>query len=109
MPIPGMLHTGMTALTIGGYPPNFFNGQLDEFRIWSVARTAAQIASTMDKALSGDEANLVGYWKFDETSGTTATDSVTASGHTAHSGMLMANSAANNPTFVVSTAPLTCP
>ena len=32
----------MTALTIGGYPPAFFNGQIDEFRIWSVARTATR-------------------------------------------------------------------
>jgi len=104
-----MLHTGMTALTIGGYPPAFFNGEIDEFRIWSVARTASQIASTMSTTLAGDEPNLTGYWKFDETSGTTAADSVTSAGHTAHPGMLMANSTANNPTFVVSTAPINCP
>jgi hypothetical protein len=104
-----MLHTGMAALTIGGYPPAFFNGQIDEFRIWSVARTASEIASTMNKTLTGNEANLTGYWKFDETSGTTVADSVTSAGHTAHPGTLMANSAANNPTFVVSGAPLMCP
>ena len=103
-----MLQTGMTALTIGGYPPAYFNGQIDEFRVWSVARSAAEISSTMNKPLNGDEANLTGYWKFDETSGTTVADSVTAAGHTAHPGTLMANSAANNPTFVVSTAPLMC-
>ena len=99
----------MTALTIGGYPPAFFNGQIDEFRIWSVARTAAQITSTMGTTLAGNEANLVGYWKFDETSGTTAADSVTSAGHTAHAGTLMANSTANLPTCVVSTAPISCP
>jgi len=103
-----MLHTGMTALTIGGYPPAYFNGQIDEFRVWSVARTAAEIASTMNKSLSGSEANLTGYWKFDETSGTTAVDSVTTAGHTAHPGTLMANSAGNTPTFVLSTAPVMC-
>ena len=27
VPITAMLRTGMTALTIGGYPPAFFNGQ----------------------------------------------------------------------------------
>jgi hypothetical protein len=104
-----MLHTGMTALTIGGYPPAFFNGQIDELRIWSVARTATQIAATMHKTLAGDEASLTGYWKFDETSGTTAADAVTTAGHTAHAGTLAANSTANNPTFVVSTAPISCP
>ena len=62
-----------------------------------------------NKALVGNEAGLVGYWKFDETSGTNAADSVTAAGHTAHAGTLMANNTANMPTFVVSTAPITCP
>jgi hypothetical protein len=109
VPITTMLHTGTTALTIGGYPPAFFNGQIDEFRIWTVARTAAQISSTMGKTLAGDEPNLVGYWKFDETSGTTAVDSVTTAGHTAHAGTLMANSTGNLPTFVPSTAPISCP
>jgi uncharacterized protein affecting Mg2+/Co2+ transport len=104
-----MLHTGATALTIGGYPPNFFNGQIDEFRIWGVARTASEITSTMGKTLVGNEPNLVGYYKFDETSGTTAADSVTAAGHTAHAGTLMANNTGNLPTFVVSTAPISCP
>ena len=66
-----MLRTGMTALTIGGYPPAFFNGQIDQFRIWNVAHTATQIAATMGKTLAGNEAGLVGYWKFDETSGPT--------------------------------------
>jgi hypothetical protein len=103
------LMTGMTALTIGGYPPNFFNGQIDEFRIWNVARTAAQITSTMNKALVGNEANLTGYWKFDETTGTNAADSVTSAGHTPHPGTLMANTTANVPTWVVSTAPISCP
>jgi hypothetical protein len=109
VPITTMLHTGTTALTIGGYPPNFFNGQIDEFRVWNVARTAAQIASTMNSALTGNEANLTGYWKFDETSGTNAADSVTSAGHTAHPGTLMANNTGNLPTFVVSTAPINCP
>jgi len=109
VPITTMLHTGTTALTIGGYPPAFFNGQIDEFRVWNVARTATQITSTMHTTLTGNEANLTGYWKFDETSGTTAADSVTTAGHTAHPGTLMANNTGNLPTFVVSTAPINCP
>jgi hypothetical protein len=108
--IPAMLHTGTSApLTIGGYPPAYFNGYIDEFRIWNVAHTAAEITATMNKTLVGNEPGLVAYYKFDETSGTTAADSVTTSGHTAHPGTLMANTTANNPTFVVSTAPLSCP
>jgi len=103
------LMTGATALTIGGYPPAYFNGQIDEFRVWNVARSASDIMSTMSHPLTGNEAGLTGYWKFDETSGTSAADSVTTAGHTAHPGMLTASSPANDPTWVVSTAPLTCP
>ena len=63
----------------------------------------------MKHTLVGNEPGLTGYWKFDETSGTTAADSVTTAGHTAHAGTLSASSAANNPTWVVSMAPLSCP
>jgi hypothetical protein len=63
----------------------------------------------MGHTLVGNEAGLTGYWKLDETSGTTAADSVTSAGHTAHPGTLMADTAAHNPTWVVSTAPITCP
>ena len=103
------LMTGMTALTIGGYPPAFFNGRIDEFRVWNVARSAAEIASTMGHTLVGNEPGLTGYWKFDDATGTTAADSVTSAGHTAHPGTLMANTTANLPTWVASTAPIACP
>ncbi len=103
------LMTGMSDLVIGGYPPAYFNGQIDEFRIWNVARSAAEITSTMNHTLVGNEPGLTGYWKFDETSGTTATDSVTSAGHTAPPGMLSADKASDDPTFVVSTAPISCP
>jgi len=107
--ISSMLHTGMTALVIGGYPPAYFNGYIDEFRVWNVARSASEIMSTMSHPLVGNEAGLTAYWKFDEGTGTTVADSVTTAGHTAHPGTLAASSTANNPTWVVSTAPLTCP
>ena len=103
------LNTGRTILTIGGYPPAYFNGYIDEFRIWNSARSATDIASTMHKTLAGNEAGLLGYWKFDETAGTTAADSATTAGHTAHPGTLRSNVPANVPTFVVSDAPINCP
>ncbi len=104
------LMTGLSVLTIGGYPGEgaYFNGYVDEFRIWNVARTATEIMSTMNHTLVGNEAGLTGYWKFDEGMGTTAADAVTTAGHTGHPGTLMATSAANNPTWVAG-APLTCP
>jgi Concanavalin A-like lectin/glucanases superfamily len=101
------LMTGRTPLTIGGYDPNYFNGYIDELRIWNITRSDTDIASTMNRSLAGDETGLTGYWKFDEAPGaTTAADSVTSAGHTAHNGTLMANMPANLPTFLTpATAP----
>jgi hypothetical protein len=108
------LATTASPFTMGCNPPYFgcFNGLVDELRIWSVARTDAEIMGAYDKALAGNEAGLVGYWKFDEAAGaTTAVDSVTTAGHVAHPGTLMATSAAAMPTFVTPDppAPITCP
>ena len=107
--VPAMLHTGTTALTIAGYDPAYFNGYIDEFRIWNVAHTATEIQATMMKTLVGNETGLVAYYKFDEGTGTTVADSVTTTGHSTHPGTLMANTTANLPTWVVSAAPLSCP
>jgi len=41
-------------------------GDLDDFRIWNVARTQEEIAANMSKRLSGTEPNLVAYWTFDD-------------------------------------------
>ncbi|MCY2953538.1 MAG: hypothetical protein NTU53_16405 [Planctomycetota bacterium] len=40
------------------------HGQLDEVRMWNVARTADQIRTTMNTTLVGDEPGLVGCWNF---------------------------------------------
>ena len=105
----GMLATARTALTIGGNPRGaYFNGNIDEFRVWNVARSQADIMATMGTTLVGNEPGLVAYWKFDDGSGTTAVDSVTTSGHVAHDGTLMATTEAMNPTWIASTAPIFC-
>jgi hypothetical protein len=52
-----------------------YDGAMDEFRIWNVARTQAQIQANMNNGLAGNEAGLVGYWKFDEGTGLIAVDS----------------------------------
>jgi hypothetical protein len=105
-----MLATATTPLTIGGNPRGaYFNGYLDEVRLWNVARSQAEIVGTMKKPLTGNEPGLVGYWKFDETSGTVAADSTTRPGHTRANGTLMAASAGQLPAWIPSTAPLGCP
>ncbi len=40
----------------------YFRGMLDDVRLWSTARSQEQIAEYRDKALSGNEPGLVGYW-----------------------------------------------
>lgn len=45
---------------------NFFNGAVDEVRIWNVARSAADILSTMNCALNGTEAGLIAYYNFNQ-------------------------------------------
>ncbi len=44
----------------------FFNGQIDEVRVWTEARNVVQIRANMCKKLTGAETNLEGYWRFDE-------------------------------------------
>ena len=46
----------------------WFNGLIDEVRIWNVARTQEQIRETMNQPLENPELlpNLVGYWNFDD-------------------------------------------
>jgi surface protein len=66
-----------TANVVLGYFPGFtqyFNGQMDEVRIWSYARTAAEISGNMNRSLTGNESNLVAYYKMNEGTGTTIAD-----------------------------------
>jgi hypothetical protein len=62
------------APTSGGY----FNGKLDDVRIWNVARTALQLGASYKVELTGAQAGLVGNWKFDEAAGAVAADSAGA-------------------------------
>jgi hypothetical protein len=97
------LNTTASPFYLGCNPPYYgcFNGLFDELRIWKVRRSDAEIMAAYDKALVGNEAGLVGYYKFDEAPGaTTAADSATGAGHTAHHGVLMAASPGMLPSYV---------
>jgi PAS domain S-box-containing protein len=43
-----------------------FHGQMDEIRVWKIARTEAQIRETMFKKLAGNEPGLAALWNFDD-------------------------------------------
>ena len=76
---------------------SFFNGQIDEVRIWGAARSSGEISQNFNRSLTGAEAGLAAYYRFDEGAGTTANDS-TPNGRT---GVLI-----NAPAWVISTVPL---
>jgi len=46
-------------------PWAWFQGQIDEFRIWDTARRPEQIQADLQRRLKGDERHLVGYWHFE--------------------------------------------
>jgi len=48
------------------------NGIMDEVRMWDIARSEALIRSSMNQTIPGTTAGLVGYWRFNETTGTNA-------------------------------------
>ena len=81
----GSISTYSTSLYIGAYsgpdPIGSFDGLIDEVRIWSDERTASEISTNRSIELNGNESNLVGYYKFNETgTNTVASNSASATG-----------------------------
>ena len=90
-------------LTIGGWSTDnarCFVGKIDEARIWNLARTPAQLASTVNNKLCGTETGLVAYYQFDQgvdaanNAGITTLNDLTAN---ANNGTLSAGFALNGP------------
>ena len=93
---------GTTPLRIGARANDLatpFSGQIDEVRVWGVARTAAQILTNKDRCLAGNEPGLAAYWRFDAGQGTTAADATANQ----NDGALI-----NGPVWSATGAPLTC-
>lgn len=72
----GTLTTTTNPFTLGGTSSSgrYLDGRMDEVRIWSVARTQAEIAGNMCNTLTGNEDNLLAYYPFDNTYGTVLQD-----------------------------------
>jgi hypothetical protein len=58
----------------------YYTGLLDEIHIWNVVLTEQQIQDYMQCPPIGNETGLIGYWNFEEGTGTTTTD-ITANGN----------------------------
>lgn len=52
----------------------FFNGEIDEVRIWSRVRNAEEITESFDCQISGQEEQLFAYWNFNQ--GTAGADNL---------------------------------
>lgn len=53
---------------------NYFNGAMDEVRVWNSAINENQIIENMFKTLAGNETGLAAYWRFDQMDGTVLYD-----------------------------------
>ena len=69
-------YKGQGAFYIGCMSGNtwFFNGQIDELRVWNYTRTSYEINSCRYLPVNGNETGLLAYWRFNERSGDTLTD-----------------------------------
>ena len=79
---------------------NLANGQYDEIRIWNSVRSQSQILADFNKSIDGNTTGLLAYWKFNQVSGTSVTDSSSNANHGTVSG---------TATWVTSTAPVSSP
>lgn len=97
------------SVKIGKYyttPENLLNGNLDEIRIWSEARTLTQIRDNMYRELlnPASEPNLVAYWRCNEGTGQTIED-LSINNNTGYRGGTAAVEV-SDPAWIVSTAPI---
>ena len=65
----------------GGISENF-KGGIDEIQIWSRALTACEISANYNMSLTGAEQNLVHYYNFNQSSGNSLTELVSANNGT---------------------------
>ena len=71
----GSFDVGIENIAIGrhayhGFVAGYFNGQIDEMRIWNYARSEEEILSGMDTVIDLEDesakSKLLAYWRFDD-------------------------------------------
>ena len=82
----GVVYNSNVPLQIGVYKAasgnysRYFNGRMDEIRMWNTALSAAQISSRYNSPLIGNESNLQLYHNFESVSGATINNSSSSTG-----------------------------
>jgi hypothetical protein len=104
----GVSFTASDWMTVGALdlsgPGQFYQGEIDEIRLWDFPRSLEEIQDTMHRSLTGSEPGLVGYWQMDEGAGQQVEDSSSA-GITGVLGS-NANAQPSDPDWVQSQAPI---
>lgn len=76
----GNMKLGSLGITIGAqswdYSSGNHNGKIKDVRIWDNVRSGVEILANKDAVFTGSETGLIAYYKMDEGTGTTVTDSV---------------------------------
>ena len=57
--------------TVGSPWSSFWDGMIDEVRVWNDVRTPSEIAAGMHTSVSATATDLAAYWDFNQSSGTT--------------------------------------
>jgi hypothetical protein len=84
-PLTTGLNVQPTPITLGrhnNYYSYYFQGLLDEVRIWNTVRTTEEIAANANRQIDPGSPGLVAYWRMDETDGQVLID-CSASANTA--------------------------
>ncbi len=82
-----------TTLTTTGFPAGFFNGKIDEVRIWKRALTQAEIQANMNNEITSGT-GLLGRWGFNQNGDSTAVNSIAGSAN----GILRSHNPYTHPT-----------
>ena len=102
--VPGDEHTPTSVwLGTSDGSSNLFHGMLDEVRVWSVTRTAAQVVTDMGHSAPGPQDGLCAYWTFDDAVNGGRSDDLSGMGNTVTLGDGVAS---YMPSRVPSTAPV---
>lgn len=88
---------GRLGANTAGNNITYLSGQMDEFSFWSKALTQNEVRDMMCQKLSGNEPNLMAYYRFDDGVGNSITNLVSGG----PDGTLR-----NGPTWVLSSAPV---
>ncbi|MFY0652810.1 MAG: T9SS type A sorting domain-containing protein [Cyclobacteriaceae bacterium] len=56
---------GYKISTVNSTRDQFFNGQIDDFRVWNLGKKSDQVNLNINSRLQGDEIGLIGYYPFE--------------------------------------------